>query len=525
MRGVGARRGAEREREREVNASESKCAFFFDARETERVRFFRFLCMCPPGVFPARGNRQTQTRISIRERDFLLSLYVGISRGTLIEKSTRELFLRVPEAHYSTLPIIHKRTLSVSLAFNNERDTLTLTHKKKDEMSPMPLTSTNRIGSSIGATTSFSTRPARAEMMKMTTTTATATRRRRRKGMQTNAEKGGGSGYAWRGDPIPEKSLPLLPNGKVDYSSIDASPISKVLTSTIRKLLVQEVGKDTDPREHTNFEALMTSVREVNDMKGTAKDVQTRAKRVFKGILPALYIGWIPPLWKKFVDPNAPKWVTGFSFHLVFIVLFPWLMGPMEGAEHEDVEVPEKLRKTFPFLPEVVSVPQAIKAERCRFLETSSCASVCVNSCKVPSQEWLREDFGMNLHIQPNYDDFSCVWSFNKEPPPLEEDAAILVPCFTNCNSEFKGEKDALKQVMRMKQGVGVTEDGVDKYTGETLEAIARRASEQAIAEANANVAVADGTALSEETFKGRVEKVQEGGKCWSVDTERANLR
>ena len=131
MRGVGARRGAEREREREVNASESKCAFFFDARETERVRFFRFLCMCPPGVFPARGNRQTQTRISIRERDFLLSLYVGISRGTLIEKSTRELFLRVPEAHYSTLPIIHKRTLSVSLAFNNERDTLTLTHKKK----------------------------------------------------------------------------------------------------------------------------------------------------------------------------------------------------------------------------------------------------------------------------------------------------------------------------------------------------------------------------------------------------------
>ena len=41
-------------------------------------------------------------------------------------------------------------------------------------------------------------------------------------------------GYAWRGDPIPTKSLPLLPNGKVDYSSIDKSPISKVLTSTIR---------------------------------------------------------------------------------------------------------------------------------------------------------------------------------------------------------------------------------------------------------------------------------------------------
>lgn len=242
---------------------------------------------------------------------------------------------------------------------------------------------------------------------------------------------------------------------------------------------------------------------------------------MFKGILPALYIGWIPPLWKKFVDPNAPKWVTGYSFHLVFVTLFPWLMGPMEGAEYEDVEIPEKMRKTFPFLPKSVSLPQAIKAERCRFLETSSCASVCVNSCKVPSQEWLREDFGMNLHIQPNYDDFSCVWSFNKEPPPLEEDAAILVPCFTNCKSEFKGEKDALKQVMRMKAGVGISKDGVDKYTGDTLEAIAKRASLKAIEEAT----IADGTANSTEMFKDRVEKVQAGGKCWSVDTERALLR
>ena len=335
------------------------------------------------------------------------------------------------------------------------------------------------------------------------------------------AKKNGKEGYAWRGDVIGKKSLPILKTGKVDYRTIDRSPVSKVLTATIRKLLVAEVGSDTDKREWTDFEALMTSVREVNDMKGTARDVQLRAKSVFKGILPALYIGWIPPLWKKFVDPNAPKWVTGYSFHLVFVTLFPWLMGPMEGAEYEDVEIPEKMRKTFTFLPKSVSLPQAIKAERCRFLETSSCASVCVNSCKVPSQEWLREDFGMNLHIQPNYDDFSCVWSFNKEPPPLEEDAAILVPCFTNCKSEFKGEKDALKQVMRVKAGVGISKDGVDKYTGDTLEAIAKRASLKAIEEAT----IADGTANSTEMFKDRVEKVQAGGKCWSVDTERALLR
>ena len=61
--------------------------------------------------------------------------------------------------------------------------------------------------------------------------------------------------------------------------------------------------------------------------------------------------------------------------------------------------------------------PQAVKAERCRFLESTQCASVCVNTCKVPSQQWLGQDFGMPIHIQPNYDDFSCVWRFGVEPP------------------------------------------------------------------------------------------------------------
>ena len=203
-----------------------------------------------------------------------------------------------------------------------------------------------------------------------------------------------GACSAWRGDTPPQSSLPVNADGSVDYSSIDASPISKVLIRTIRGLLVEEVGKDTDPRPWDNFDAVLTPVREVNDMDGTARDVTVRAKRVFAGILPALYIGWVPPIWKNAVSKVAPQWASNYAFVLVFTTLFPWLMGPMEGIDHVDVPVPESLRKAFKFLPETVKVPQAIKAERCRFLEQSGCASVCVNSCKAPSQEWLAEDFG-----------------------------------------------------------------------------------------------------------------------------------
>ena len=333
-----------------------------------------------------------------------------------------------------------------------------------------------------------------------------------------------GACSAWRGDTPPQSSLPVNADGSVDYSSIDASPISKVLIRTIRGLLVEEVGKDTDPRPWDNFDAVLTPVREVNDMDGTARDVTVRAKRVFAGILPALYIGWVPPIWKNAIRKVAPQWASNYAFVLVFTTLFPWLMGPMEGIDHVELPVPESLRKAFKFLPETVKVPQAIKAERCRFLEQSGCASVCVNSCKAPSQEWLGEDFGMDLHIQPNYDDFSCQWKFDVKPPPLYEDAAVMVPCFTNCPSEYKGEKDAWRQAARVKTGVGVV-DGVDTYTGETLEAIARRASEAAVADAEFAAAggmATDGSAVSERGFIDRVETVKKGGKCWSVDEARA---
>ena len=281
---------------------------------------------------------------------------------------------------------------------------------------------------------------------------ASSERSRRRAAASASAEDPGACS-AWRGDTPPQSSLPVNADGSVDYSSIDASPISKVLTRTIRGLLVAEVGKDTDPRPWDNFDAVLTSVREVNDMNGTARDVTVRAKRVFAGILPALYIGWVPPMWKERHPKSRAAVGQQLRVRPGVHHFVPVAHGTHGGHRSRRRPVPEALRKAFGFLPETVKVPQAIKAERCRFLEQSGCASVCVNSCKAPSQEWLGEDFGMDLHIQPNYDDFSCQWKFDVKPPPLYEDAAVMVPCFTNCPSEFKGEKDAWRQAARVASG------------------------------------------------------------------------
>jgi hypothetical protein len=263
----------------------------------------------------------------------------------------------------------------------------------------------------------------------------------------------------------------------------------------------------------------MTPVREVNDAPGTAADVQARARRVFQGILPSIGLGFVPAAWRRFIKPSFPDWVLHFSFFSVFYLLFPWLMGPLAGAEHVEVDAPASLVPLLRALklPLRWRVPQAVKAERCRFLETAQCASVCVNSCKAPTQAWMKDDFGLDLHIQPNYADLSCTWSFGKVPPPLAQDDALLIPCFTACPSTMRGVKDAARQRARVARGVGIV-DGVDTFTGETLEAIAARASAAALAEAGAAL---DAAAIAD--VAGRKAAVAEGGKCWSVDESRAS--
>jgi hypothetical protein len=321
---------------------------------------------------------------------------------------------------------------------------------------------------------------------------------------------------AWRGHRPPTSSLPLLPDGTPDYSSIDSQPQSLVLIAVLRKLLVAEVGADEDKRPWTSFAALLTPVRQVNDRPGSAQEVQAAARRVFQGILPSLALGWVPAAWRSLVKPAAPPALLNGAFYLVFATLFPWLMGPLSGVEHAEVASPASLRPLLAALrlPLVWRVPQGVKAERCRFLEASQCASVCVNSCKAPTQAWLADDFGLDLHIQPNYADFSCTWSFGKRPPPLAEDDALLVPCFSLCGSKEKGAKDAWRQRERLRRGVGVVA-GVDTFTGETLEAIAARASEAARREAGL-----DEAARREAAERARA--LAEGGKCWSVDEDRA---
>ena len=317
---------------------------------------------------------------------------------------------------------------------------------------------------------------------------------------------------------------PDAPRRGVDYSSIDASPVSKVLIRTISGLLVEEVGKDTDPRPWDVFDAVLTPVREVNDMKGTARDVTVRAKRVFAGILPALYIGWVPPIWKT-PSESRPQWASNYAFVLVFTTLFPWLMGPMEGIDHVDVKVPEALRKAFKFLPESVKVPRGDQGGA------------------VPLPGAIRVRVRVRQLVQsPEPGVARGRLRHGPAHPAQLRRPVVPVEVQRQAPAAVRGRRGdgaVLRQLPERIQGregrVPASRAGSigrrhrrrrGHVHGETLEAIARRASAAAVSDAavapmSAGGMATDGTAASEEGFVERVDEVKAGGKCWSVDESR----
>ena len=66
-----------------------------------------------------------------------------------------------------------------------------------------------------------------------------------------------------------------------------------------------------------------------------------------------------------------------------------------------------------------------VEIKKCRYLEASGCVGLCVNLCKLPTQKFFTETFGLPLTMNPNFEDLSCEMVFGQYPPPVEEDKVL----------------------------------------------------------------------------------------------------
>jgi Beta-carotene isomerase D27-like, C-terminal len=105
-------------------------------------------------------------------------------------------------------------------------------------------------------------------------------------------------------------------------------------------------------------------------------------------------------------------------------VLFEWLVGPCEVIEVEltDTEGQLSLQKS------------GVHIKKCRYLEQSGCVGMCINMCKLPTQDFFTQDFGIPLTMTPNFEDLSCDMVFGQVPPAIEDEPIYYQPCLmTQC--------------------------------------------------------------------------------------------
>ena len=63
---------------------------------------------------------------------------------------------------------------------------------------------------------------------------------------------------------------------------------------------------------------------------------------------------------------------------------------------------------------------------------------LCLNLCKIPTQEFFRETLGMDVTFSPNFDTHECRLSFGMTPLPLEEDPDVPRGCTTDCTMGYE---------------------------------------------------------------------------------------
>ena len=180
------------------------------------------------------------------------------------------------------------------------------------------------------------------------------------------------------------------------YAS-DAGPLGRLVDyaceSAFRSSLAREAGGDDNTPGFDGIINLAQKLVAVEPRSAAATRVRAR------GVLRGLFPDWPPAPGAE--QPGLLWWFTQlfakpfpeFSAKLNAKVTWAaggWLMGPLELRDLEET-------------PEVGDgTNQLVFVKRCRFLEQSGCASVCVNACKFPTQDLFNGDMGVPICVEIN---------------------------------------------------------------------------------------------------------------------------
>ena len=239
---------------------------------------------------------------------------------------------------------------------------------------------------------------------------------------------------------------------KPDYASISGpmgSLVDSILMSLFRYRLSQRLNRSDNPiitpdsqLPLNDFLGIIDLTTRMNSQHQNRTTVQTMAQDVLVSLFPSFildrYPSWFARPFPEF-SARMCAWAT--------VVGGTWLMGE---CHVNDVDIDATTTTTTTTTSSRIDnnnetnttnnnktsgKKQGVLVKRCRFLEEAQCASICVNSCKIPTQKFFRENMGLPLTMTPDYETFECQFAFGTLPNEEEERLAKDTPCLGRCPS------------------------------------------------------------------------------------------
>ena len=119
----------------------------------------------------------------------------------------------------------------------------------------------------------------------------------------------------------------------------------------------------------------------------------------------------------------SPALLAWFAKHLL-----PFLVGDMVLTERHGSSSGDNV-ENFDAPP----LGGGVLVQRCRVLEGTNCKGVCAKMCKIPTQRFFAEQWGVPLSMTPNFETGQCQLGFGVEPIPVELDPTLPQGCLTRC--------------------------------------------------------------------------------------------
>jgi hypothetical protein len=220
----------------------------------------------------------------------------------------------------------------------------------------------------------------------------------------------------------------LVDDCTLEDKKFEDSILDQVLLKIFRNIVTKNTNGITSSKD--GIEGLVEQGRDYMLKPNQTAEAQ---HKMVSDTLGGLMTPVLPPFYRIFMSgiiPNiggdggerdvkqiGPWFYAPWLTTIVTPTFFGFLVGPSRPNRRKDGE------------------RGGLVVEKCKFLQVSNCKGICLHQCKLPAQQFFKEELGLELTVSPNFATQECQWSFGEKPLPPKEDPSFPNGCLVGCGS------------------------------------------------------------------------------------------